>query len=91
MISRIGVQPVIVSVGGAAARQTYRVAEVVDGVEQEPSNEVACNNDLSVDGNLNVVHWQGEASLFRVYRATGGIFTMITETGDSRFLDAGDD
>jgi hypothetical protein len=90
MISRIGVQPVIVSVGGAAGRQTYRVAEVVEGVEEEPSNEVACSNDLSIDGNLNVVHWQGEASLFRVYRATGGIFSMIAETADSRFLDTGE-
>lgn len=90
MISRIGVQPVIVSVGGAVARQAYRVAEVVDGAEEAPSNEVACANDLSVEGNCNVVHWQGEAALFRVYRATGGIFSMIVETSDSRFIDAGD-
>lgn len=91
MISRIGVQPVIVSVGGAVGRQTYRVAEVIDGAEEEPSVEVACANDLSIEGNFNMVHWLGEASLFRVYRASGGIFTMIAETADSRFIDVGEE
>lgn len=91
MITRIGVQPVIASVGGAVGRQTYRVAEIVDGVEQEPSVEVSCSNDLTVGGNFNLVHWAGEASLFRVYRATGGMFAMIEDTSESRLIDAGDE
>jgi hypothetical protein len=91
MISRIGVQPIIASVGGAMGRQTYRVVEVVDGVEQEPSNEVACSNDLTVDGNFNMVHWRGEASLYRVQRSIGGAFVEIAELAESRFLDSGDD
>lgn len=91
MITRIGVQPVIASVGGAAGRQTYRVAEVVDGNEEAPSSEVSCTNDLTVEGNFNLVHWGGEASLFRVYRATGGMFERIAETSESRFIDSGED
>jgi len=91
MISRIGVQPVIASMGGAAGRQTYRVAEIVEGEEAEPSNDVSCTNDLSVEGNFNIVHWSGEAELFRIYRATGGIFEMIAETAESRFIDVGEE
>lgn len=89
MISRIGVQPVIASVGSAVARQTYRVAEVVDGNEEAPSVEVSCSNDLTVEGNFNLIHWQGEAGLFRVYRSAGGPFAQIIETEDSRFIDDG--
>ena len=91
MISRIGVQPVIASVGGAIGRQTYRVAEVVEDNEEEASVEVSCSNDLSVPGNFNLIHWQGEASLFRVYRATGGMFELVEETAESRIIDDGGD
>jgi len=89
MITRIGVQPVIVSVGGAVGRQTYRVSELTDDGEQM-SVEVSCSNDLAVDGNFNLIHWSGEASPFRVYRATEGIFSLIAETSESRFIDTGD-
>ena len=89
MISRIGVQPVVSSVGSGASRQTYRVGDMVDG-EEQMSNEVSCTNDLSVDGNVNLVHWHGEGALFRVYRSNGSGFEMLTETSESQFIDSGD-
>lgn len=84
-ITRIGVQPVITSVG-TPGLHSYRLVED-DG---EPSAlEVGCTNDLSVDGNVNFVHWQGEAALFRVQKARDGGFVQIGETDGSSFVDDG--
>ncbi|EQB06229.1 hypothetical protein [Sphingobium baderi] len=89
MISRIGVQPVIVSVGPGEARQTYRVGEVTaDG--EDVSVEVSCTNDLSVDGNVNLVHWRGDAGPYRVYRSNGTGFVLLEETIESCLIDVGD-
>lgn len=82
-IQLIGVQPVIASIGEAQSTQAYRVGEV--GETETLSLAVSCTNDLSVAGNMNVVHWQGEGNSYRVYKADGGAFGLIGET-DGGFL-----
>lgn len=88
-ITRIGVQPVVVTPGQANARQTYRVVEIEDGKAGAESQEVSCSNDLSVGGNVNFIHWEGEAALYRVLRASDGPFRKIGEVEGSSFVDEG--
>lgn len=84
-IDRIGVQPIIAAAGNAVARQTYKVGDV--GESEVVSGEVSCTNDLSVAGNRNLVHWQGEGTSFRVYKSEGGPFGLIGTSDGDAFLD----
>jgi hypothetical protein len=86
-ITMIGVQPVIASTGPAAGMQTYKIGEV-SGDQETLSLEVACTNDLSAPGNLNLVHWSGEGESYRVYKAQDGVFGLIGAPTDSPFVDA---
>jgi hypothetical protein len=85
-ITRIGVQPVIVSAGQAAGTQTYCVGEVTPEGETV-SLAVSCTNDLSVEGNCNFVHWAGEGASYQVYKAEGGAFGLIGTVAASPFID----
>lgn len=86
-ITRIGIQPVVATTGPAAGTQAYKVGEVT-GDQEAVSLEVACVNDLSAEGNLNLVHWQGEGQSYRVYKAEGGVFGLIGTPDASPFIDA---
>lgn len=89
-VVRVGVQPIVVSATPSFARQTYRVVPLLDGVEGEASQDVACSNDLSADGNMNFVHWHAETPVVRVYRSTGGLFEQIAEIEGGSYQDAGE-
>lgn len=89
----IGVQPVISQASPYASQQAYRVVALIDGEPQDASNTIACTNDLSLAGNMNVVHWQDDNSetptAFRIYKAANGGFGLIGETAGAtkRFID----
>lgn len=85
-ITRIGVQPVVASAGQAAGKQTYRVG-AVSGDAEALSLEVSCINDLSIEGNRNIVHWQGDGSSYRIYKAEGGVFGLIGTVAADLFID----
>jgi hypothetical protein len=86
-ITRIGVQPVIVSAPTAERTQTYRVGEVTDAGELA-SCEVTCSNDLGLTGNVNVVHWSGESGNYRIYKkGEDGAFGLIKATDGLLFID----
>jgi hypothetical protein len=85
-MTRIGVQPVIAAFGDAPGTQAYIVGEVV-GTTETLSLAVSCTNDLSVEGNLNVVHWQGAGENYRVYKAQEGAFGLIGLADGALFLD----
>lgn len=89
IVTRAGVQPIVASATSAFARQTYRIVPLVDGEEGEPSQDVSCCNDLSVDGNMNFVHWSSEVPTVRIYRSTGGVFEPIADAEGSSYQDAG--
>lgn len=88
-IERVGVQPIVVEAGPAMIRHTYQVTELSETGESEPSIQVACENDLSVEGNVNYLHWKGGAGSFRVYRAAGGPIEQIAEVSTQSFIDDG--
>ena len=84
-IIQIGVQPVISTPALAQVSSTYRVA-AADG--STLSSDVACANDLSLAGNMNVVHWQGtDEEAFEIFKSEGGGFGFIGATSDRRFID----
>jgi len=85
-ITRIGVQPIISSSGQAAAEQTYKVGEVA-GEGETVSLAVGCTNDLSVEGNCNVIHWLGQGESYRIYKSTAGCFGLIGAVESSIFID----
>jgi hypothetical protein len=88
VIDLIGVQPIIADAGQGAGSQTYRVGAVTDDGEIA-AGPVSCFNELSIPGNMNVVHWQAEAASFRVYRAVDGDFGLIGTTSDPFLIDTG--
>ncbi|HKY80280.1 MAG TPA: hypothetical protein VJM09_02270 [Sphingobium sp.] len=88
MITRIGVQPIIVAGSPAAGRQSYVVTSMDGEIEVASPNSVTCTNDLSLAGNMNVVHWDGSEAPFRVYKAVEGTYGFIGETNDKRLIDA---
>ena len=87
MISRIGVQPVISSASAAMGRQSYLVTATVDGEQTASPNVVACSNDLSLAGNMNLIHWDGQDAPFRVYKSVEGVFGLIGETDEKQMID----
>lgn len=89
-VTRVGVQPIVVSATPSFARQVYRIVPFAEGEEGEPSQDVACSNDLSADGNMNFVHWQAETPVVRIYRSTGGLFEQIAEVDGSSYQDGGE-
>lgn len=87
-IERIGVQPIIVS-AGAPGQQVYRLTELDGGTEGEPSVDVACTNDLSVDGNVNFIHWLADSNTVRVHRSLAGQFEPIADVEGTSYIDHG--
>lgn len=86
-IDRIGIQPVVAVAGQAWPRHTYKVGEVTaDG--EVASLEVSCCNDISIEGNVNIIHWRGEGDSYRVYRAADGGFGLIGTTDGALFVDS---
>lgn len=83
-ITRIGVQPVISQVGAAPGQQAYIVVE-----GDAKSLPAVCTNDLSIDGNMNFVHWQGDGGATNVYRSDGNTYGLIGASSDGRFIDDG--
>lgn len=86
-IDRIGVQPIIAGSSQAAGVQTYKVGEIADG-EETLSPAVSCTNDLSGEGNRNVVHWRGTGQSYRIYKSLDGAFGLIGTAADDIFIDA---
>lgn len=79
-------QPIIASHSQAAGSQTYMVGEIADDAEVV-SVAVGCINDLSVEGNRNIVHWRGTGESYRVYKSTEGVFGLIGTTDSNIFID----
>jgi hypothetical protein len=85
-IQLIGVQPIVANVGEAAGSQAYCVGEVTaDG--EVVSLAVSCTNDLGIAGNMNLVHWQGEGTGYRIYKAADGVFGLIGTTDGNYLID----
>lgn len=82
MITRIGAQPIVAQASPNASQHTYIVVE-----GKAKSLPIAITNDLTLKGNMNVVHWEGTAKSAKVYRASGGAFGLIGQSGDGRLID----
>jgi hypothetical protein len=82
MITRIGAQPIVAQASPNAAQHTY---VVVQGKTQ--SLPITCTNDLTLKGNMNVIHWEGTGKTAEVYRASGGAFGYIGQSDEGRLID----
>lgn len=79
---------------GGSAAYYYTVTAISSwdsGEESFATSSCSCNNDLSIQGNYNTIHWDNAANAIRynIYKASNGLYGFIgqSDDGTSGFID----